>query len=214
MPNSRCNGLTDLGVLHRLDRRVGGVRAGSASGIYALGPAGQWLAARDDGARRRRPSEPGLPYVAHTLAISELRILFEEADRSGAFRLLDFEAEPECWRTFFGSGGARLRLKPDAFVRVARGEVEELAFVEVDLGTESTTALKTKFRAYRSYWSAGREQARWDGTFPRVLFLAPNARRLGKLIDVAASQPPESWKIFSVRLYDEAVATFSERVDS
>lgn len=201
--------LTDLRVLHRLERRIGGIRAGSAAHVYCLGSAGHYLAGLEaPEARRRRPKEPGLPYVRHTLAVTELYVRLTEAQRAAKVELIEFTPEPACWRSFFGPGGARAMLKPDAFVRTGNGDMEELHFVEVDQATEGTEALRRKFRAYRAYWQTGREQARWDGTFPRVLWLGPSVTRLRTLIDVAASQPPESWKLFGVRLYEEAVSAF------
>ena len=44
--------LTRQGLLSRLERRIGGVRAGSAAFVYALGPTGQRVL-MPDGARRR-----------------------------------------------------------------------------------------------------------------------------------------------------------------
>lgn len=202
-------------VLHRLDRRIGGVRSGSAGHVYRLGPAGQYVAgvAGTDG-RRRRPSEPGVAFVRHTLAVAELCVKLTELANGGGIELLDIEAEPRCWRMFYGPGGARLRLKPDAFVRVGRSDREHLTFVEVDLGTESKTALATKFRTYRQYWASGLEQARWGDVFPRVLWLAPDMKRLGAILDVAGAQPPESWKLFGVRLYSEALDALCGEVPS
>jgi hypothetical protein len=196
--------LTDLRVLTRLERRIGGVRAGSAGHIYRLDVAGQHIAQTTQG-RRRRPGEPGLPFVKHTLAIAELYVRLVEADRANKIELIEFDAEPGCWRPFFGPGGARLRLKPDAFVRTGRGEFEDLWFVEVDCATHGGTALATKFRTYRQYWATEREQAKWGGVFPKVLWLVPSVPRLCQLLDVAAAQPPESWQLFTVRLFDEAL---------
>jgi hypothetical protein len=201
--------LTDRRVLKRLERRIGGVRAGSAGHIYALDVVGQYIAALASDGRRRRPVEPGLPYVAHRLAVSELYVLLEEANRDGALELIEFNAEPDCWRTFFGPGGGRMILKPDAFVRIGSDAFEELWFVEVDRGTQSTEALQRKFRLYRQYWSSGREQVLWGNVFPRVLWLAPSSARLRQLIDLAGAQPPESWQLFTVRLFDDAVRVFA-----
>lgn len=196
--------LTDLRVLVRLERRIGGVRAGSSGHIYRLDVAGQHITQVAQG-RRRRPGEPGLPFVQHTLAIADLYVRLHEAARRGGVDLIQFETEPDCWRPFFGPGGARLRLKPDAFVRLGRGEFEDLWFVEVDCATHGATALATKFRTYRQYWATEREQAKWGGVFPKVLWLVPNVTRLRQLLDVAAAQPPESWELFTVRLFDEAL---------
>src|ERR1700682_4418500 len=57
-------------LLVRLDRRVGVVRAGSASFVYGLGPVGQRVLGF--GGPRRRFREPTSTFVVHTLAITEL----------------------------------------------------------------------------------------------------------------------------------------------
>lgn len=203
------NRLTKLRVLHRLERRVGGVRSGSSGQVYTLDVVGQFVAnVAEPSGRKRRPFEPGWPYVAHTLKVSELFVRLTEAAREGRFELVEFEPEPTSWRSFFGPGGGRVSLKPDAFVRAAKGEFEELRFVEVDLATESSTALIRKFRTYRQYWVSGKEQIRWDGVFPRVLWLAPSIPRLRMLVDVAGRQPAESWQLFGMRLFDEAAGAF------
>src|SRR5918911_3628341 len=56
--------LTEERLLTRLQRRVGGVRAGSASFVYTLGPVGRRLL--DD--PPRRTAEPSAAFLAHTLA--------------------------------------------------------------------------------------------------------------------------------------------------
>jgi hypothetical protein len=208
--------LTNLEVLQRLERRIGGVRKGSSSFLYALGPAGQYLLGIEAPDRRRRPTEPGFLFIRHTLDIAELFVRLTEAYRAKRVELIEFEAEPDCWRPFYGPHGARVLLKPDAFVRSAHigSDVEELRFVEVDRDTHSVTALENKFRMYRQHWASGREQLRWSDTYPRVLWLAPNLKRLRQLIDVAAAQPEQSWKLFQIRLYDEALAVFAPEESS
>lgn len=207
--------LTTHRVLARLERRIGGVRAGSSGYIYALDVAGQRIAGMvSEDARRRRPVEPGLPYVEHRLAVSELYVQLEEASRNENLEVVEFAAEPDCWRPFFGPGGARTFLKPDAFVRTAKDEFEQLWFVEVDRATQSTAALKRKFRIYRQYWTSGREQQRWGDVFPRVLWLAPSVSRLRQLIDVAGAQPAEAWRLFTVRLFDEAIEVMTSEVQT
>jgi len=65
--------LTDLRVLVRLERRVGGVRAGSRGSVYTLDVAGQRLASAcgpAGGIRIRRPWTPGGAFIAHQLAVS------------------------------------------------------------------------------------------------------------------------------------------------
>jgi hypothetical protein len=83
-----------------------------------------------------------------------------------------------------------------------------LRFLELDMATHGVSALERSFRQYRQHWASGREQARWQDTYPSVLWLVPHVARLRQLIDVAGAQPPEAWQLFQVRLYDEALAVF------
>ena len=76
--------LTDERLLARLQRRVGGVRAGSASFVYALGPIGRRLL--DE---RHRYTEPSQLFLDHTLAVADAHIAIVQADRDG--RLEDQE---------------------------------------------------------------------------------------------------------------------------
>ena len=203
--------LTERRVVVLLERRVGGVRAGSRGSVYALDAAGQRLASACGPAgvtRIRRPWTPGSSFVAHQLAVSELYVGLVEASREGSVEVLDFDAEPASWRTFTGLGGARTVLKPDAFVRLGLGEFEDSYFVEVDRATQSAPSVARKLTLYRRYWQTGREQHRRSGVFPKVLVLVPSEARKAALVEVAAKQPPESWPLFQVARYDDALAVF------
>jgi hypothetical protein len=209
MCRRRLERLVELGVLARLERRVGGVRAGSSGYVYTLAQAGQRLARHTDG-RVRGPWTPGAAYTAHTLAVTELYARLIEAQRLEHVELVTFDPEPDCWRLWWGVGGARLSLKPDANIVVGAGQFEDAWFVEVDRGTEAPSTLGRKLTAYRRYWQSGKEQAR-TGVFPRVLFLAPSERRKDVLVDVAARQPTEAWPLFQIVLYEDALAVLSGR---
>lgn len=188
-------------VLSRLPRQVGGVRAGSQAIIWTLDVAGQRIAsaAGPAGGPMRRPWAPGLAFLAHRLIVTELYVRLVEGERGGAWELLDFEAEPLAWRRYTAIHGGPAYLKPDAFVRLATGEFERGAFVEVDRGTESAAAIARKCRAYRRYWETGREQER-RGYFPQVVFSVPDEARRAVLVDVCAKQPAESWPLWRVVL--------------
>lgn len=209
-PRQRRRALTRLverRVLGVLDRRVGGVRAGSDGFVYALDNAGAHLArtrAKHPRRRTQRPVTPGAMFTRHVLAVSELNVRLVEAERGGFGELLAFDTEPTCWRSFAGRGGGRVTLKPDALIRLGSGAFEDSWFVEVDLGTESSATLDRKLDAYRAYWRSGREQQR-RGLFPRVLWLVPNERRHAVMADACARQPAEAWPLFMVTLYDDAV---------
>src|SRR5581483_2129970 len=138
---------------------------------YRLTPKARRLLHRQDGDGRSTQRQPSAAFHDHVLAIGDVFVTLVEADRRGAIELLEFQAEPRCWRRFSGPGGASVALRPDAFVRVGAGDYEHLAFLEVDRGTESIAALARKLDAFRAYAADGAEQQRF-GVFPRVVFLA------------------------------------------
>ncbi len=194
--------LSDLRLLTRLDRTIGGVHAGSSGYIYALDVAGQRLLHPDVSARH--PTTPGLAFLDHGLAITELYVLLREAERRGRVDLLDFVTEPNVWRSFVGRGGQRTRLKPDAEAVLGVGQYEDHFFIEVDRGTVGTRRLSEQMHTYVQFWQTGREQQR-SGLFPRVLYLVPNQRRLKVVVDVASALPAETWQLFQVGEFADAM---------
>jgi hypothetical protein len=189
--------LVALGLLDRLERRVGGVRAGSAGFIYQLSASGQRIVMRlsnlTDNTRVRRLREPSGRFVDHTLAVADLFVRLHVSAKSGELELLQFDPEPDCWRDFIGPFGVARQLKPDSFAALAEGEWEYRWFVEVDRATEGTATLTGKMQAYVDYWRSGVEQAE-TGMFPRVAWLTTTEtqeERLRAVIDglEAAAQP-------------------------
>jgi hypothetical protein len=206
--------LTDLGVLARLSRRVGGIRAGSAGFVYYLGPAGQRLIAYWGGqglTRGRFRPEPGGRYVRHRLAVSELYVELRQAEHAGLLELLAFDVEPGCWRTFGDGFGDHVILKPDALVRVGLGAYEDRYFVEVDLGTESRSVIARKVRVYHDYFNSGTEQQA-HGVFQRVLLLTNTEERRAALVETCARLPAEAWALFTITTLDQALAVLSGQV--
>jgi hypothetical protein len=199
--------LVELGVLARLERRIGGVRAGAAGHVYyaaagrrlvsywqgeGLGPAGSAY-------------EPTGMFTRHVLAVSESYVRLVEADRANTLRLLEFQAEPAAWRRFTGPGGRAVTLKPDAFVRLGltRDDTAELhAFLEIDCGSEGRAALTRKCRAYVAAWRSGIA----TDVFPRVTWITTTERRAELLRAVCTSMPAEAWKLFLVTTPEHAVA--------
>jgi hypothetical protein len=203
--------LAGLDVLARLDRRIGGVRSGSAGFIYALGPAGQRLRGSQGpagGHRVRRPWTPSLPFLAHRLAVTELFVTLVEQERHGLVELLRFQSEPACWRHFNGPAGRIVTLKPDAYIATALGEYEEYRFIEVDRATESLSVISSKLAVYRQYWASGREQ-RQHGLFPGVLFVVPDEGRAEKVRRECARLPEAASALFEVVVWTEAVAVMT-----
>ena len=99
-------------VVTKLERQVGGVRAGSRAAVWSLDARrtaaclGLRSRRRPD---RRKPWTPSLAFLAHRLAVSECFVCLTEADRAGTADLLDFDAEPLCWRRFASSFGGTAR---------------------------------------------------------------------------------------------------------
>jgi hypothetical protein len=157
--------------VHRLDRVVGGINGGSSGFTFGLSAAGQRLTTREGpagGKRLRRPWEPAPGFVDHVLGVSEVYVQLRERERAGELEIVDFEAEPRCWRSWYDPSGTPMILKPDAYVVLGIGDYEVSRFVEVDRSTESGTVLRRKALVYANYWRSGIEQER-RGVFPRTL---------------------------------------------
>jgi len=175
--------LHSLRVLTHLERRIGGIHAGSASYIWQVGPAGDRLLRTENGGTRRRQHEPGRLFLEHCLAVADAHLKLVEADRASIVELVGLQPEPDCWRRFSGLGGARLMLQPDLYaVTGDRADPEYVNrwFIEVDRGTESLPTLLKKCQQYESYRSTGIEQADGD-TFPVVVWQLPDENRLTRL---------------------------------
>lgn len=180
--------LTKSGLLDRLERRIGGVRGGSAGFLYVLGLEGQRLLG--DGTRRtRRFHEPGWMLLKHTVAISELFAELSERVRShpGA-SLVEFVPEPLAWRRHSSTSGV-LELRPDAYLVLDVGTRRQYWFIEVDLGTESAKVLKRKLAQYYTWLLSGHEQEHLGGVFPRVLWHTDAEPRRQQIEQLVASAP-------------------------
>lgn len=204
--------LSRLGVVDRLPRPIGGIRRGSSGFVYYLGPAGQRLSMERGWLTKRRPRRPALPgqlFVHHALAVAELHARLAEADRIGRFELLRREAEPNCWRK--SASGV---LKPDTYIRLARGDYEYSYFIEVDRGTEGSGAIQRQLDRYLRYYRSGYEQEQY-GVFPKVLWLATEADRINAIAELVARPAPAGQELFRVAHFDDALsAVASENENS
>lgn len=193
--------LIELGVITRLERRIGGIRAGSEGHVYGLTGLGRAVLALDgQPVHGRTVWETRPDFQDHLLAIGELYVGLREQERqTGRAELLSFQTEPTAWRFFTGPAGERLPLKPDAFVALGVGDYEQQAFVEIDRGTESLPTLLRKCRRYLAYWRSGDEQRR-HGVFPRVWWLLDEPRRLTRLSNQVASFSSDEQQLFGLGL--------------
>jgi hypothetical protein len=195
--------LTEHQVVARLQRRVGGIRAGSEGYCYGLSGLGHAvLDLEHDGTRRHRGISDTKPaFTDHVLAVSELAVRLGELALAGICTIEELRAEPGCWRWFGGLGGGQRVLKPDAFVRLGVDEYEVTAFIEQDLATESLPTIGRKLSVYLDYWRSGIEQEK-HGIFPRVWWLVPHSARLTAIAQAIQRLPQDVHHLFTVALTD------------
>ena len=189
----RLERLSELRVVTRLHRQVGGVKGGSQGYTYALDVNGQRLAQTRTQQSIRRPTPSDL-FVDHTLGVTEVYVVLHEEP---AAELLTFEPEPSCWRQFTGPAGRTVTLRPDAYLAWAIDEWELNAFVEVDRSTEYPGRIARKAEQYVRYWRTGTEQ-RTNEVFPTVLWLVTTNRRAEVLRTVLAEQEVALWEVLTM----------------
>jgi hypothetical protein len=199
------------GLLVALERRIGGIRAGSAGLVLGLGPVGQRVLST--GGPRRRSHEPTWRFVDHTLAIAQLIVDLSVAARQGQLDMLETQAESSCWRQFAGLGG-RQWLRPDAFVALGVGAYELRWFIEIDRASESLPVVARKCRLYADYYQSGKEQAAHGGVFPRVCWVVPDEQRAERLRHAIARDRNVPAQLFVVTISDKALVTLTARVDN
>lgn len=197
LARKKLSQLSSWRVLSRLGRPLTG--RGYA---YSVGPAGQRLL-HPNRKRYRTPWTPRPSYLRHALTISDLYVSLREAERITGMKLVSFDAEPACWRSYFGPGGGRLILKPDALAVLHIGGFEDRYFIEADCSTEPGPRIAEKARAYVRYWQSGQEDEA-HGIFPYVIWLTPTEKRKTFLVDTLTKLPPEAWQLFMVATASEA----------
>lgn len=195
--------LTELRVLQRLTRQIGGVRGGSRGFVYALGVVGQRIL-HPDRTRYREPWTPQPSYLRHALNVSEIFVRLREAERTSDLELVAFDGEPRCWRSFSGPGGSMATLKPDAYAVLYQGDFEDRIFIEVDLATESGPRILAKSRTFINYWRSGKEQEA-SGIFPLVCWVTTTEQRRDFLLRTLERLSDQERTLFTVTTRDDFV---------
>ncbi|MEO6470959.1 MAG: replication-relaxation family protein [Aeromicrobium sp.] len=210
--------LRELGLISSLDRRVGGVRKGSASFVWQLAATGErFLRATRGQAHRRRFMEPGPYFVTHTLAVNDVAVgLLEAPKATPGFAVEELVTEPSNWRSYLGANGETRWLKPDLYVVThhaggdeGRDGYEEHTFLEVDLGTEHLPRIQAKCLMYAAYANTGAYQAE-HALFPVVVWLSPDparSRALEAAISATRNLPQELFRVTSPKEYLTEIAS-------
>lgn len=174
--------LHQLRVLEHLERRVGGIRAGSASYVWRVGLLGDRLLrlSADHDQPRGRRKEPSLRHLDHCLAAADCHLALRDLAADHRIELLQVQTEPRCWRTSDTAGFGGSVLKPDLYAVTALGDYEDHWFCEIDRATESLPTLLKKCAQYEAYRRTGSEQDRL-GVFPLVVWIVPDDTRADKL---------------------------------
>lgn len=196
--------LVASGVLTPLDRRIGGIRGGSAGSAFVLDVAGQrltrlrWPDVAAAEQRARRPWTPGQLFMSHALAVSEAYVSLVELSRSADFSVKAFTAEPMAWWPN-GNGGY---LKPDAYIKLATAQFSFHWWLEIDRATESLPTLRRKLVAYLEFVNRG--QLGPNGIIPRVMVSVPDERRRLAVRSIVEDLPEPASALFTVTTFDDA----------
>jgi len=182
--------LQEQKLISSLDRRIGGMRAGSSDFVWSLTSGGSRLLNLEtdqDTEPRRWRHDPSPRFVEHTLAITELYVQLHGIDGI-SLGLAHFE--PLCWRD---------RLKPDMFAITSDGEYEDHWFFELDLATEAPVRIIQKCELYEEYYRSGGEEV-----FPLVVWIVPDKKRQETLREqIAQSKLLKHKNLFAVITPDE-----------
>lgn len=187
--NARMARLVLAGWARRFEHALRGSRA---QHLYGPGPAAAPKIAERLGAGLEDVLGPCRRSVAplfleHTLALGDLRIVFEKRARlagAGGFRWLP---EALCrheysLRTLGGAWRKRV-FQPDACFRMSGPD--RVVFVELDLGNVSMPAFERKVVSYREYLGSGVFGSAYRAESFGVLVLGTTARRIEALSQVA-----------------------------
>jgi DNA-binding transcriptional ArsR family regulator len=159
----RLSRLYELGLAARPEKR-GYSQEGSAPHVWWPTRVADAYATGAPTPRGGERDVPGTVFVEHALAVTGLHVAFVTLAQSLGFELASWTREA---KENFVYGDRQTAIVPDATVVLTAGDAEYRAFIEMDLGTMSTTRLAQKLGGYAAY---ARTKA-WRGRhpFPPVL---------------------------------------------
>jgi hypothetical protein len=208
--------LVESGALANSPRRIGGPLGGSQQRVWALDPAARILIQNRLGTVEGEPMEAdsgrALRFVQHTLTVTELYVQCVEMARTGAFDVIDFWAEPQCWWPL----GNRRYIKPDAYLCLGLPGTDEVDhwWIEVDMGTERNPVMRDKFLRYLRFDASGQEGP--GGVSPRVLVTTPDRSRASTLKRIRGRMGQPAADLITILPFEEAtafLATYTNRTE-
>jgi hypothetical protein len=182
-------------VLMTLDRRIGGVRAGSAGLVFMLDSAGQKLmtfGGTEDQIDVRRATEPSTALFGHSLAITELYVALVELGRAEGLTVRSFSTEPACW----WPNGLGSYLKPDAYFEIASHQYSDAWWLEQDMGSQHLPTIRRKLTTYLDFALSG--QVGPSGVVPRLLISVRDDQRREAVNQVIQRLPSPAAQMLQV----------------
>lgn len=200
-------------LIDTLERRVGGVRAGSAGYIWHLTATGARLLAYVAGeGGPRRFHEPSQRLLDHCLMIVDIHLRLRTGLAAHNIELTHVAFEPDTWRRFTALGGEPKLVRPDlAAITTATtddGQVDDYWLLEADNGTEHPPTVVRACQRYLAYFATGVEQARYE-VLPRVVWVVPHDRRQAKL-DEAFNAAGLDRRLFRITTLQDLPALIAE----
>jgi len=165
---------------------------GSAPNLYVLTSAGERMLTKLDGARPRRREVRGLastPFLAHELAVRDVRVWLELTTRAGEGQALETWCDGEEAAFDLGRSTTPKVLRPDAWFVYRLGARVLVGMVEVDMATErGTRRWHEKLDGYAHLLTGGKLKGVTGYANARVLVIAPEAKRRDQLAAVITSR--------------------------
>jgi hypothetical protein len=136
-------------------------------------------------------SQAGMPFVQHSLAINDVRLIVHRLKDMGQWQVAkwiddnEFKTAQYKAKVPYRTHGARVtRILPDGFCRLSFPGQEHDAyfFLEVDLGTMVNSRWGDKVKAYSQFRSSGAAFKHYGTHNFRVLTIAPSESRLRNLM--------------------------------
>lgn len=152
--------LMDLYVNGFIYRKFMHMFRGSGGGIYYLDNLGAFYIAANEGIDKNdvnwdpRDNAVGVEKSGHTISITEIRIILEEAQNNNTFKVLKFIGSRQVGRIKYSFQGEQLEFTPDAEIVIQNDGYLFYYFLEYDTGTETPKKIEEKLRRYEMFYSS------------------------------------------------------------